>query len=911
MKKRVFILLVLLLQATVLSAQVVKKQQLKSLSQALSQKYLTKKAEALRVANEKGWVIRQELSDGRVMELQDLDKNGKPRYYITHNKNAAITVGVDELWSGGMTGLNLTGSGISSGILGEWDGGDVLTTHQELTGRVTDKDGAGTLSWHATHVAGTIIASGLYDTAKGMAYEAHLDAYDWNDDEAEMASAAASGMILSNHSYGFTRGWNQEGADWYWYGTPSLDATKDVWFGLYSVDAALLDTVAYNAPEYLIVKSSGNDRDDAYDGTLGHYVWDSGAWVWSTDYREPDGGALGYDCIGTKGVAKNILTVGSIGDIIGGYSGTGSVVMESYSSWGPSDDGRIKPDIVANGQSLISSHSQSTGSYATSSGTSMSSPNATGAMALLQEYYYQLHGQFMKAATLKGLVIHTADEAGDYDGPDYKFGWGLLNAKSAANLITENESIDGLITENTLSNGETNFVRVYSDGSEDLNATISWTDIPGTPPSYLSQINDPVLVHNLNVKVIKDDTTFYPWTLDRLNPANAATKTGPDTVNNLEKVTIQNPESGYYTIQIDHGGALSADQDFALIISGVSSIQQPEVATIPAGDTNPHNFSQAGVTVQFTTGNSGEIDLAFIRTDATPNIVGSLPSATENLASRYWTGKESIGNADGTYDITFDISGLSGILNCATLQVLKRDNSSSAWVNVDSLGGTTDRTGCPNTITVTGLTGFSDFAVGGGSDNPLPVEIAEFTVEATSLGAKLNWVTQTETDNLGFIVSRNGNQLASYKQNEALKGQGTSINAHHYSFTDQSVVEGETYEYALISVDYSGLEHRYPKVVEINFGDDDEGIIENYELAQNYPNPFNPSTTINFTMKKAGFATLKVFDILGRVVYNEAINATKGNNTVKFNAKNLTSGVYFYQLNTEGFSKTMKMMLMK
>ena len=909
MKKRVFILLVLLLQATVLTAQVVKKQQLKSFSHALSQKYLTKKAEAIRVANEKGWKIIKELPDGRVMELQGLDENGKPRYYITHNKNAAITVGVDKLWPGGSTGLNLTGSGISSGILGEWDGGDVLTTHVELTGRVTDKDGAGTLSWHATHVAGTIIASGLDDAAKGMAYQAHLDAYDWNDDEAEMAAAAASGMILSNHSYGYTTGWNKEGSYWYWYGHPNYE--EDYSFGLYSSSAALLDTIAYNAPGYLIVKSAGNDRDDTGNGSSGHYVGYPD-WVWSTDYREPDGGALGYDCIGTKGVAKNILTVGSVGDIIGGYLGTGSVVMESYSSWGPSDDGRIKPDIVANGNGLYSAQSQSTSSYVTSSGTSMSAPNATGAMALLQEYYYQLHGQFMKAATLKGLVIHTADEAGDYDGPDYKFGWGLLNAKSAANLITENESIDGLITENTLSNGETNIVRVYSDGAEDLNVTISWTDIPGTPPTYLNQINDPVLVHNLNVKVIKDDTTFYPWTLDRLNPANAATKTGPDTVNNLEKVTIQNPESGYYTIQIDHDGTLFADQDFALIISGVSSIQQPEVATIPADDTNPHNFSQAGVTVQFTTGNSGEIDLAFIRTDATPNIVGSLPSATENLASRYWTGLESIGNADGTYDITLDISGLSGILNCPTLQVLKRDNSSSAWVNVDSLGGTTDRTGCPNTITVTGLTGFSDFVIGGGSDNPLPVELFSFTGSATAKGVQLNWITASETDNDGFILLRNGEVIATHKNASTLDGQGTTSGKTAYRYLDKSVELG-TYVYTLRSEDISGLIHDYDfsvnvEVKELGDGSPDE---VSYALEQNYPNPFNPSTTIIYTMKKAGVATLKVYDVLGRMVFEQTKTSVKGENQINFNGSKLTSGMYYYQLNAEGFSKTMKMMLMK
>ena len=74
--------------------------------------------------------------------------------------------------------------------VGEWDGGAVLATHQELSGRVTQQDGETTASYHATHVAGTIIASGVDPNAKGMAYAADLDAYNWTDDESEMAQSA-------------------------------------------------------------------------------------------------------------------------------------------------------------------------------------------------------------------------------------------------------------------------------------------------------------------------------------------------------------------------------------------------------------------------------------------------------------------------------------------------------------------------------------------------------------------------------------------------------------------------------------------------------------------------------------------------------------------------------------------------
>ncbi len=376
---------------------------------------------------------------------------------------------------------------------------------------------------------------------------------------------------------------------------------------------------------------------------------------------------------------------------------------------------------------------------------------------------------------------------------------------------------------------------------------------------------------------------------------------------NTQVTSLSENTAYYYTVYGKSGTFFSSSSQKIATATTSSSQSDSTVIAFLSGQTGSQTFGSTGITINLTTGSG---------TDGSINVVvganpGSalLPPTIENISQdKFWTITND-GLSGMIYNITLDLTGISGISDFSTLSILKRDGDGQPWADLKN-DGFAHSYANPN-ITVTGLTGFSDFAVGGGSDNPLPVEIAEFTVKATSLGAKLNWVTQTETDNLGFIVSRNGNQLASYKQNEALKGQGTSINAHHYSFTDQSVVEGETYEYALISVDYSGLEHRHPKVVEINFGDNDEGIIENYELAQNYPNPFNPSTTINFTMKKAGFARLKVFDILGRVVYNEAINATKGNNTVKFNAKNLTSGVYFYQLNTEGFSKTMKMMLMK
>ena len=109
--------------------------------------------------------------------------------------------------------------------------------------------------------------------------------------------------------------------------------------------------------------------------------------------------------------------------------------ISSFSSTGPTDDGRIKPDLVANGVNLTSTDIGGY-DYLTISGTSMSSPNACGSATLLVDQYKRLFGGAMRASTLKALLIQTADDIGN-PGPDYFFGWGLINVKRAADLLIE------------------------------------------------------------------------------------------------------------------------------------------------------------------------------------------------------------------------------------------------------------------------------------------------------------------------------------------------------------------------------------------------------------------------------------------------------------------------------------------
>ncbi|NLN94585.1 MAG: S8 family serine peptidase [Bacteroidales bacterium] len=542
------------------------KENLLKLSEFFHQRHQKRQTEVEKFVSETGYNLKN-ISDGRYSQIIYIDEFGMPQSYITHNLNAARTTGTNKLWPGDSLGLNLTGNGY---IIGIWDGGGVRTTHQEFGSRVTIMDGA-SLRDHATHVGGTMIASGVVQTARGMAQQAVLRSYDWNDDYSEMASQAASGLTLSNHSYGQARGWAH--GDWsgnigmHWHGNTSISATEDYLFGFYDGLARDLDIVAFNAPNYLMVWSAGNDRNDTWSG--GHYAWINGSWKWSTATRNPDGGSNGYDCLPQQGVAKNILTIGAVHDIIGGWTSASDVVMSNFSNWGPTDDGRIKPDIVANGVDLYSSISSGNYSYDYISGTSMSAPNTTGTLALLQEHYRNGRGGTMSAAALKGLVINTANEAGPSEGPDYMFGWGLLNAVGAANLITKDNSDGGLIVQGLLVNGQTQDYTYYSNGSP-ISVTLSWTDPAGTPPAASLNPTTLMLVNNLNLRVI-GTTTHFPWRLNPASPAAAATR-GDNFRDNVEKVTINNPTPGFYTIRISHGGSLSGGQQaYALIINGLST----------------------------------------------------------------------------------------------------------------------------------------------------------------------------------------------------------------------------------------------------------------------------------------------------------------------------------------------------
>lgn len=566
---------------------------------------------------------------GGIAELMAFER-GRPQYLATDNANAAISTGANRLHPGGASGLNLTGSGV---ILGIWDGGTTRTTHQELAGRVTVIDGEPRSGDHATHVSGTMIASGVVTSAKGMSFQATLHSYGWNNDDAEMATAGSNGLRLSNHSYGYITGWYSNGVNWYWYGDVTLSTVEDNGFGLYDSTAQAWDNVAYNAPYYLIVKSAGNDRNGGpASQPVSHYYWEpsTSAWTLSSAVRNLDGNGTGYDTISYNGTAKNILLVGAVNDVLS-YTGPSSVTMSSFSSWGPTDDGRLKPDLVANGVSLYSSTGGTDTSYASFSGTSMSSPNTTGSLGLLVQHQRNLFGTDLLAATMKALVVNSARECGTNAGPDYAFGWGLLNVDAAAATLSEDTIRPSTVTENLLSAGGTFTQTVYSDGSAPLRATMAWTDPAGTPPGWLLNPTTSVLVNDLDLRIGDGTTTWAPWVLNPASPAAAAT-TGDNFRDNVEQVLVATPAAGYYTLTVTHkGGGLmpSGSQAFSLVVSGASNPPATaELSSMTLAASSVAGGASTTGTVELTNTQGGTVALSSNSSAASVPSQVSVPSGS-------------------------------------------------------------------------------------------------------------------------------------------------------------------------------------------------------------------------------------------------------------------------------------------
>lgn len=494
-----------------------------------------------RIAGASPAPFRTVASDGTRYELAALFGD-IPVYRKTANVTQSRLIGVERT----VADYGLEGDGVRIGL---WDIGHPYG-HAEFGDRLHQaSDGEGSMqSGHATHVAGTLIASGIDTEARGVAPRATVTAYGSDGDYLEMYEAAQNGLRVSNHSYAFAAGWERvrsgDPVEWTYFGSTGRIAVYNTltWFW---------DWVSEDNPMYLVVKAAGNDAGQGpLEASVPHYHNGFSGTVFSDNHTNDCSG--GHGCLGALAMSRNAVVVGSL-DATGG-------AVSSFSSRGPTIDGRLKPDLMAVGEGVYSTVAG--GGYAISSGTSMAAPMATGAVALILDEELRLYGEpRMLSSTIKALLIHTADDVGA-PGPDYASGWGRINTTAAVALmesddLTGESSILEPVVEDVFE------LVVRTDGSP-IRATLAWIDPRGEDPTTRVDPTAPILVHDFDLEVSVDGQHYLPWVLDPSDPAAPAVR-GSDHLNNVEQVDVPFTPRGYATIRVTSPPGVS--QRVSLVIT--------------------------------------------------------------------------------------------------------------------------------------------------------------------------------------------------------------------------------------------------------------------------------------------------------------------------------------------------------
>jgi subtilisin family serine protease len=505
---------------------------------------------------------------------------------FVRNLNAIDTHQVDDA----RTKYGVNGDKIEVGV---WDGGEVRISHVEFkVDRARQIDSPDALSTHATHVAGTIGANGDSalggnKKAQGMAPKVAMRCHDWNGDTDEMRQASKDGVVCSNHSYGTIRGWHQDPRHgWMWFGYPDASpgggAVEDGLFGRYEGQAMSFDAVVFANPGLSVFVAAGNDRNDAAPSSGSEY-WvrqhPGAEWTRSKELRQADGAVRGgYDTIAGTSLSKNVITVGAINDITVDPPRPQDVKVTDFSCWGPTDDGRIKPDVVANGSLLYSPVADGDDKYEEMSGTSMATPTATGIGALLADLMKKKRSRHLRSDEMKAVLVHTAMSPNP--GPSAQIGWGSIRADLAADVVGGET---GTMLQGQLTAAKKAFTwRGRSKGDEPIRVTLVWIDPPGEPNTS-KDLNDsgPALVHDVDLVVTNDakpGEPHYPWTLgferkDLTKPAESARQDRANHVDNVERVDVVKADAaaGEWSVAVAIP-SLDTKQDFALVVSGLEPI---------------------------------------------------------------------------------------------------------------------------------------------------------------------------------------------------------------------------------------------------------------------------------------------------------------------------------------------------
>ncbi len=496
--------------------------------------------------------VERTFSKGEVQySIYDVDANGQPIYIHTKNVESGEVIKANTLHSGGSLGLNIQGQGM---IVGVWDGGAVRATHELLAGQATVQDPTSTMVSteggrnHMAHVTGTMVGKHLpagtteAQSARGIAFNATARCYDWDDDIAEMTTFGNAGYLISNHSYGY----------------PNKNTEPAGRLGAYNSQTREWDMTLKAFLNYLPFVAGGNEQTSSANAVT----------------------KMGYDVISGSSGSKNVMTVGALDD---------ATTMSNYSNWGPTDDGRFKPDIMAKGTQITSSYSTSDNIYNTGNGTSYATPATAALATLLQQYHNSVKSAYLDAAGLKALMLHTATDLGQ-PGPDYKFGWGLANGEKAAqtiaasnsNLATNNTTTKiAKITTNPALGASVTYTLKAKGGSTPLSASICWTDDEGNE-QLETDVDNPAarLVYNFDIKLVDQVTMteYFPWKgPGMVNRTQNSTRAGVNDVDNYKRVDIDAPVAGrnYQLIITKRATSPATDRQFAIVWTGLEGAVVP------------------------------------------------------------------------------------------------------------------------------------------------------------------------------------------------------------------------------------------------------------------------------------------------------------------------------------------------
>jgi subtilisin family serine protease len=339
--------------------------------------------------------------------------------------------------------------------------------------------------------------------------------------------------------------------------------------------------------------------------------------------------------------------------------------MAWFSSWGPVDDGRIRPDVCApgcqaGGDGGITSTCYG-GGYCVKCGTSMATPAVAGCLALILQQYRETPGLAIwpLPSTLKALLINTAQDY-YHEGPDFQFGYGEVRPQAAVDVLRRNL----MFHEATLDQGDAHLYQFnVVEPMPELKATVAWSDPPG------EQLAAVELVNNLDILLESPSGGLhYPWVLDPANPDTPATR-GIDQLNPVEQVVVTDPEQGVWTLHVTGHNVPEGPQSYSLVANlprylGTSDVTTDEKA-VEAGHAGPvtryqnypNPFGDA-TAIHYTAAASGTPVRVEIR-DVSGRIVRSLTDHPTQAGAHQigWDGRDEQGQALPTGVYFYRIEG--------------------------------------------------------------------------------------------------------------------------------------------------------------------------------------------------------------------------------------------------------------